>query len=109
MKYSLAILTAFAVLPNAAFSGDADRADPADPEAQVPAYKYESAFRGYRRDPDVAVADWRATGFDPSAPRMDAMGHMGMQHAPAPAPLSAQPPSVGDAASTPGMHHMYKM
>ena len=109
MNYSLAILTAFAVLPNVALAGDVGNAHPADPAAQVPPYKYESAFRGYRRDTDIAVADWRATGFNPGAPRTDAMGRMGMQHAPTPAPQNAQPPREDNAAPTSGMHHMHKM
>ena len=105
MKYPLAILTAFAVLPNAALGGDAGNAHPADPAAQVPPFKYESAFSGYKRDPGVEIADWRATGFGPSAPRMDAMGHMGMQHAPAQSPR-AQPQGDG-SSSMQGMHHMH--
>ena len=104
MNYSLAILTAFAVLPNAALAGDAGNAHPADPTAQVPPFKYESAFRGYTRDPDIEVADWRATGFDPSAPRMAPMGHGGMHPVPAQAPR-AQP----QGGSKPSMHGMHPM
>ncbi len=35
-------------------------ADPADPEAKVPAAAYRSPFEGYRALGDEAVGDWRA-------------------------------------------------
>ncbi len=106
MKISLAILTAFALLPTAGWAEDAGRADPADPASAVPPFKYESAFHRYMPPQDaVEVSDGHDTGFDKQAPRQSKMGDMRMQ----PAPAQSPPPKDGDGSSGHGMHRMRKM
>lgn len=104
MRFLLAILTAFALLPAAGWSKDVGRSDPADPGSAVMPFKYESTFHRYlpHQDSDT-VSDWRETGFDRKAPRAGAMGDMRVQPAP------AQPRKDGAGSSGNGMRRMHKM
>ena len=80
MKYSLAVLTALALVPTAGRAGNALDADPTDPGSAVPPFKYLSNFHGYSPYGDAAtVAEWRNTRFDAQAPRQRGMDHMPVQ------------------------------
>jgi hypothetical protein len=102
MKYSLAILTAFALLPMAGRAQDAGPADAADPGSAVPPYSYESAFQRYAPHRDAEISDWRSTAFEQQAPGRDAMGHRRM-------PAQSPPQKGSGEASSRGMHPMHKM
>ena len=106
MKFPMAILIAFALLPTAGRAKDADQADPANPGSAVPPFKYESAFHSYTpHRADAEVSDWRDTGFDQQALDKRAMGHIQMQHAPA----QPQPKTDSGGSSGLGMHHQHNM
>jgi len=84
MKFPMAILIAFTLLPAPGWTKDADPPDPTDPGSAVPPFKYQSTFRSYvpRRD-DVEVSDWCGTRYIRQSPKERAMGQMQMQQTPA--------------------------
>ena len=106
MKFLIAILIAFTLLPTPGWTVDAARADPADPGSAVPPFKYQSTFRNYvsRRD-DVEVTDWRGTGYKQQSPEGRAIGGMQMQHAPA----QRQTQTGGGGLSDAGMDRQHNM
>lgn len=106
MKFPMAILTAFALLPSAGWAMSADQPDPADPNAAVPPFTYESAFHGYAAGQhDAEVSDWRGTGFDRMTPGEGTTGQMRMQAAPAPLQKDNGGPSGGGVLRPHGMRH----
>lgn len=59
-RFALALYSATLLLPVAAFAQQPTaRANPAAPDAAVPAVKYESAFAGYTPYRDEKLAPWR--------------------------------------------------
>lgn len=75
------------VMAGAVAAQGADRPNPNDPKAKVPAVEYRSAFEGYRRFADQDPVDWRKANEEVGA----AGGHAG--HRPG--------QGAGDKTSTP--------
>lgn len=73
MKLFLAVAVLAALAPPAAAQKQA-RPEPANPAAPVPAFKYDSAFAGYRGYRDESLAQWR----DANDEAARAGGHSGI-------------------------------
>jgi hypothetical protein len=74
MKPLLAAFVIAAVTPIAAAQQQPARTNPADPAAQVPAFKYDSAFTGYRSFREEPLVPWR----DANDETARAGGHVGI-------------------------------
>ncbi len=97
MKLYLAFAALAALAPHAAAQQPAVKPHPADPAAQVPAAKHESAFTGYRGFREEPLAPWREVNDEVAR----AGGHIGILGG-APAGHGAQKPVAKPAAQLPG-------
>lgn len=109
MRNALIAVIAFAAhAPLAAAEPSAGRNDPANPEAPVPAFQYESAFKGYHGFRETPLAPWREVNDEVAR----VGGHIGILRAgrdagsasPGTAP-SPRPPAPTAPGSGPGTAH----
>lgn len=84
-KQSIVVL-AIAVAGQAA-AQNAERPNPSDPKAKVPAVEYRSAFEGYRGFADQEVGDWRKANDEVGM----AGGHAGHRPGQGPGQQTAKP------------------
>ena len=96
MKYAFIAVIALAThAPLAAAEPASARADATNPEAPVPAIRYDSAFDGYRGYRDTPLAPWRDVNDEVAR----VGGHLGIvrggRDAGAPASSQAQPSRPG--------------
>ncbi len=101
MKLNVAVfaLAAFAAA-GAASAQSERRGGPADASARVPAFRYESAFAGYRASPEEKAVPWREANEEVRRPG----GHVG--HVPGLLPPGqAAPPAATAPAASPRSGH----
>lgn len=95
MKPFLAAFLIAAVTPIAAAQHQVVRPDPANSAAPVPAFKYDSAFAGYRGYREEPLAPWRDAN-DATARAGGHVGIVGGAHGAHGAPKPAsKPPASG--------------
>jgi hypothetical protein len=104
---AVAALSALLPAPGAHAQSQA-RPDPADPNAAVPAFGYQSAFGDYKRHTDPAVRGWREVndevgriGGHAGALRAAPSGEGHGAHAPLAPPAPPATPAPGQVAPAP--------
>ena len=106
------VIAAVCAATLAPWSALAERPPAADPAAQAPPPKYESAFSGYRAYQDQPVRNWAEVNEEVAKAGghigiMGGTGGHGAQKVPAQAPLGQGQPPVRGAPDTPAAkpHH----